>query len=221
MPLPVIVPVGIAAGLAAMILLGGNKKAKVSTAKPAPPKPAEKPIVQPGTQIPGTNVVFVPPPAKPEFKPSPPPEPPIVMVGKTAAEAAKAAQDFVTATGQGTTFQTDPSAKPTRQADGTILLPELTMIGVPPGQGLSTSGADGGKGKRSDKTYFKWAQNALNMVGGSKFAKLDPDGIWGNKSKERTKEYQKSKGLDPDGIVGRNTEAKLVDDGAPNPPWMG
>ena len=58
-------------------------------------------------------------------------------------------------------------------------------------------------------------QRALNKTGGSSLPKLNEDGVSGPKTKARTIEFHRSRGLTPDGIAGPKTRAALGLSGAP------
>lgn len=220
MPFPMIpVAVGLAAlGLGALLFSPKKAAARVPSPQPQPPrapepqfKPSPPPVptvVPAGTKV--GNTVFV--------------EPPIVMRGKTPEQAMQAAVDHQAATGKTVVFQTNPDEKSVQVAPGKVVMPELTVLGMPtPSEAAVKSGSasDPGKGQRTGKEYFKWVQNSLNSPGAgpTKLAKLDPDGAFGPKSKARTQEYQRNRGLEPDGIVGLNTETKLSVDASMLPPW--
>ncbi len=58
----------------------------------------------------------------------------------------------------------------------------------------------------SENAYVKIAQYYLTLRG----FPTEPDGVFGNATKEKTESFQSFNGLDSDGIIGRQTWSKLV-----------
>lgn len=68
---------------------------------------------------------------------------------------------------------------------------------------------------RMSAQYVKWIQSSLNHILN---LTLRVDGIPGSQTRSAIRSFQQRQGLKADGIVGSNTEAALIQSGAPKPP---
>lgn len=54
-------------------------------------------------------------------------------------------------------------------------------------------------------------QQKQHLLGYLGYYEEDPDGIWGQKSREATESFQRAYGLDSDGVFGAATEARILE----------
>lgn len=205
---PLIIGGAVLAGAAVFLFEEKKAKAKTSTVPRSPVRPSP------------TTPIFKPEPSPPAFKPEPKPAPVPVAAPAVPTPLVVHPELDVTNPASGA-IQVAPNVF--QKPDGGLVqtLPTVEVVGTPtPNEAQVKAGAtDPGFGKRSTKAYYKWAQVSLNQVF-PKTPKLDEDGSWGPKSKERTKAFQSANGLQADGIVGLNTENKLMLLGAGIPPYQ-